>query len=61
MTGGSFYRAEDANQLKGVFARLPSQIELQTEDREISVVFASVGAVLVIAAIGLSLLWNRYP
>jgi Ca-activated chloride channel family protein len=60
MTGGAFYRAEDADQLRGVFARLPSQIELQTEDREISVVFASLGAVLAIAAIGLSLLWNRH-
>ena len=38
-----------------------SQIELQTEDREISVVFAIVGALLAAAAVGLSLLWNRYP
>jgi len=61
MTGGAFYRAEDADQLRGVFARLPSQIELQTEEREISVVFASLGALLAITAIGLSLLWNRHP
>jgi Ca-activated chloride channel family protein len=61
MTGGSFYRAEDAAQLHDVFSGLPSQIELQKEDREISVVFASIGALLAIAAIGLSLLWNRYP
>jgi Ca-activated chloride channel homolog len=61
MTGGAFYRAEDANQLRKVFSNLPNQIELQKEDREITVFFAIFGAVLAVAAIGLSLLWNRYP
>jgi Ca-activated chloride channel family protein len=61
ITGGEFYRAEDANQLRGVFAGLPNQIELQKERREISVVFAIAGAVLAMAAVGLSLLWNRGP
>jgi Ca-activated chloride channel family protein len=60
-TGGTFYRAEDADQLRGVFANLPNQVELQKEQREISVVFAIVGGLLAAAAIGLSLLWNRYP
>lgn len=61
MTGGAFYRAEDADQLRSVFAQLPNQIELQTEDREVSVAFAMLGALFAVAAIGLSLLWNRYP
>ena len=60
-TGGSFYRAEDADQLRSVFAALPNQIELQQEDREITVGFAIIGALLLAGAIGLSLLWNRYP
>jgi Ca-activated chloride channel family protein len=59
MTGGTFYRAEDADQLRNVFASLPREIELQTEDREVSVAFAVVGALLVLGAVGLSLLWNR--
>ena len=42
-----------------VFASLPREIELQTEDREVSVAFAVVGALLVLGALGLSLLWNR--
>jgi Ca-activated chloride channel family protein len=61
VTGGAFYKAEDADQLRGVFQKLPHQIELQSEQREISVFFAILGAVLAIAAVGLSLLWNRYP
>jgi Ca-activated chloride channel family protein len=61
ITGGKFYKAEDADQLRGVFQQLPNQVELQTEQREISVWFAIIGAVLALAALGLSLLWNRYP
>jgi Ca-activated chloride channel family protein len=61
ITGGTFYKAEDADQLRGVFSGLPNQIELQKEHREISVAFAIAGAVLAMAAIGLSLLWNRSP
>jgi Ca-activated chloride channel family protein len=61
VTGGAFYRAEDANQLRNVFANLPNQIELQKEDREISVFFAIAGALLAASAIGLSLRWNRFP
>jgi Ca-activated chloride channel family protein len=61
LTGGTFYRAEDADQLRNVFASLPREIELQTEDREVSVAFAIVGALLVLGAVGLSLLWNRSP
>jgi Ca-activated chloride channel family protein len=59
LTGGTFYRAEDADQLRNVFASLPREIELQTEEREVSVAFAVVGALLVLGAVGLSLLWNR--
>jgi Ca-activated chloride channel homolog len=61
ITGGTFYRAEDADQLRNVFASLPREIELQTEDREVSVAFAIGGALLVLGAVGLSLLWNRSP
>ena len=61
MTGGKFYRAADADQLRKVFAELPNQVVLQKKDREISVAFAAIGIALVATAMGLSLLWNRYP
>ena len=61
MTGGKFYRAADADQLRKVFAELPNQVVLQKKDREVSVAFAAVGIALAGAAMALSLLWNRYP
>jgi len=61
VTGGSYYRAQDADQLRSVFTKLPTQIELQTEDHEITVIFLIVGALLAAAAVTLSLRWNRYP
>ena len=61
MTGGTFHRAEDAAQLRDVFAKLPKQVVLQRKEHEVSVAFAAFGALLALAAIGLSLLWNRSP
>jgi Ca-activated chloride channel family protein len=61
MTGGEYYRAESADQLYDIFLDLPTQIVLQEEALEISVIFAAVGAVLALAAVSLSLMWNRYP
>ncbi len=61
MTGGEYYRAENADQLRDVFLNLPLQIVLQEQALEISVAFVALGALWAIAAIALSLLWNRYP
>ena len=61
MTGGTFHRAEDAAQLRDVFAKLPKQVVLQRKEHEVSVAFAAFGALLALAAVGLSLLWNRSP
>jgi Ca-activated chloride channel homolog len=61
MTGATYHKAEDADQLRDVFAKLPKQVVLQKKDREVSVAFAALGALLAIAAVGLSLRWNRSP
>jgi Ca-activated chloride channel family protein len=61
ITGGSYYRAENADQLYEVFSDLPTQIILQKENLEISVIFLTLGAIFVTAAVALSLLWNRFP
>ena len=52
--------AQDAAQLRDVFAKLPSDIQHQREEREISVWFVIVGAMAAVLAFTLSLLWNRY-
>jgi Ca-activated chloride channel homolog len=57
-TGGTYHRAEDADQLKQVFKELPRQVGLQKKEREISVFFAALGLVLTALAIALSLKWN---
>lgn len=61
MTGGAYFRAESADQLLDVFLNLPAQIVLQKESVEISVVFSTLGALLVTVAVTLSLIWNRFP
>ncbi len=60
-TGGAYFRAENAEQLNEVFHDLPTQIILQKESLEISVAFLALGAIFATAAVGLSLMWNRFP
>jgi Ca-activated chloride channel family protein len=61
ITGGEYFRAENADQLLDIFLNLPSRIVLQKERLEITVVFSMLGAILVTVAIALSLIWNRFP
>lgn len=61
MTGGSYYRAENADQLLEVFRNLPTQITLQKEMIEISVFFSMGGTILATIAVALSLWRNRFP
>ena len=61
MTGGDYYRAENADQLLDVFLNLPTQIVLQKETMEISVLFSALGGLFAAVAVGLSLIWFRFP
>ncbi len=61
LTGGSYFRAEDADQLLEVFLNLPTQITLQKERVEISVLFSTLGAIFAAVAVALSLMQNRFP
>ncbi len=61
LTGGEYYRAENADQLTEVFRELPTQIVIQKEAIEISAYFAGLGALLMLVAVSLSLRWHRYP
>lgn len=60
MTGGEYFRAEDAAQLGDVFSGLPQHVETQEVQDEITVWFVLVAALLATAAIGLSMAWNRH-
>jgi Ca-activated chloride channel family protein len=61
LTGGAYYRAQDAKQLYTVFADLPKEIVLQKERIEISVLFAAMGAAFAAATAALALVWHRFP
>ena len=61
MTGGEYYAAESAGELQNVFQSLPTYLITKHEVMEISVLFTAIGALLAVAAIGLSILWNPLP
>jgi len=61
MTGGRYFRAEDAEQLLTIFQALPTEILLQKEPIELSALFSALAAFLLILALLLSLRWNRLP
>lgn len=58
-TGGQYYRAESADQLQEALGDLPSHVTVTTEQVDIASWFAGAGGLLVAAALGLSLWWNR--
>lgn len=59
ITGGKYFRAQDASQLNGVLSDLPTNIVAQRQKVELTVWFVLAGALLVFAAVTLSVLWNR--
>jgi len=61
LTGGAYYAAASADELQQVFADLPTSLITTTEVMEITVVFTTLGALLVAAALGLALRWNPVP
>jgi Ca-activated chloride channel family protein len=61
VTGGEYFRAEDAKQLDSVFSTLPGEVVEQHRKEELTAWFVLAATVLAAAAIGLSLWWNRYP
>jgi len=60
-TGGTYYSAESASDLKSVFEGLPVSLITKHQTQEVSFAFAALGALLVALALGLSLLWNPLP
>jgi len=58
-TGGSFYRAQDADQLSSALDRLPAAFTIVRKHLDLAAWFAGGGGLLIVAAVGLSLWWNR--
>jgi Ca-activated chloride channel homolog len=58
-TGGTFYRAQDASQLSSALARLPAAFTIVRRHLDLASWFAAGGGLLIAAAVGLSLWWNR--
>jgi Ca-activated chloride channel family protein len=58
-TGGKFYRAENADQLKAALGNLSGTFTTTREHLDIAAWFAGFGGLFVAAALALSLWWNR--
>jgi Ca-activated chloride channel family protein len=61
ITGGRYFRAQDAGQLDDALGDLPREIGLHKQNVEISVWFLLAGTLLVFTGAGLSMWWNRGP
>lgn len=61
VTGGAYYAAESAGELDEVFRALPTTVTTRPETMELSVAFAALAALLVLAAMLLSLWWQPLP
>ena len=62
MTGGRFFAAADAEALRSVYEEIGSQVGVEEEQRELTVVFTAAGAVLLLFGAVLSSLWfSRLP
>jgi Ca-activated chloride channel family protein len=58
-TGGSYHRAQNADQLQSALDNLPSTFTLIRERRDLASWFAGIGAAVIATAVALSLWWNR--
>jgi Ca-activated chloride channel family protein len=58
-TGGTFYRAQDADQLSRALAHLPAAFTIVRKHIDIASWFAAGGGLLIAGAVALSLWWNR--
>ena len=58
-TGGSFFRAQDASQLSSALNHLPAAFTIVRKHLDLAAWFAGIGGLLIVAAVALSLWWNR--
>jgi Ca-activated chloride channel family protein len=59
VTGGEFFRAQNAQDLNSVYAKLSSRVALESRDTEVSVLWGLASVLLVVLSMGLSMHWLR--
>jgi Ca-activated chloride channel homolog len=59
ITGGKFYRAQNADELQTALGNLSGTFTIIRENLDMAAWFAAVGGLLIAAALALSLWWNR--
>ncbi len=59
VTGGEYFRAEDADELTGILLDLDSTVVMQREDVEVAYLLVLPGVLLIVAGLSLSLWWGR--
>jgi Ca-activated chloride channel homolog len=57
MTGGEYYHAGTAEDLRSVYQKLGSRLQIRTRDTELTGLLAMLAAILIAAASSLSVLW----
>ena len=59
ISGGTFYRAQDASQLSSALRKLPAAFTIVHRRIDLAAWFALAGGLLIAVAVALSLWWNR--
>ncbi|MDP9442175.1 MAG: VWA domain-containing protein, partial [Actinomycetota bacterium] len=57
-TGGRFFEAFSADQLRSVYSDIGSRVGFRTEKRDVGMRFVAVGATLLLLALGGSIFWS---
>jgi Ca-activated chloride channel family protein len=60
-TGGKYFGATDADELRKVFSNLPKEVTRQKQQTEVTWILAALGALLAVAAAAASVRWSPYP
>jgi Ca-activated chloride channel family protein len=62
MTGGRAFQAPTAEDLAQIYQSLGSKVGVETEQQDVTYMFAGLGLIFVVAGGGLAALWfNRFP
>lgn len=62
LTGGTYYNAENEDQLNKIYDNLDPELIMRTQDIEVTALFAGAGILVMLLGGGLSLLWlGRIP